>query len=242
MYLTEDEMPKVTPLKKTEVLTRGHKKKERTRKKLIDAAMELLATRDVGELTLHGLAEAAEMSNGTVYNYFDSREAVLDAVAIELATRFSGTIEVLNSSTQSGAERVSTGLRLYSERARVDPSWAKALLRVVNFHEGLSSAFAAFVMADIQQGIKAEEFTVSNPSVALDLIVSAGLGAIRAVLEGRSSKDYPEQMAMMLLRALGVPTAKAQKTASKPLPEIPVEPEKPIVPIRKRGRPRKDAA
>ncbi|HEX4844298.1 MAG TPA: TetR/AcrR family transcriptional regulator [Limnobacter sp.] len=235
-------MPKVVPTQSAEVLTRGHKKKERTRRKLIESAMELLATRDVGELTLHGLAEAAEMSNGTVYNYFDSRESVLDAVAIELATRFSSTIELLNASTQSGAERVSTGLRLYVERARKDPAWAKALLRVVNFHEGLSSAFAAFVRADINHGIKSGEFTVADASVALDLIISAGLGAIRAVLEGRAPKDYSEEMAFMLLRALGVSSAKAIKIASRALPALPVESDKVVVPVRKRGRPRKDAS
>ena len=114
-----------------------------------------------------GLAEAAEMSNGTVYNYFSTKEEVLDAVAIELASRFSGTVRVLGESTSCGAERVSLGTRLYIQRAKEDPQWAKALVRLVNFHMGLNSAVASFIASDIRAGVEEGHFELADEALAL---------------------------------------------------------------------------
>ena len=52
-------------------LTRGHKKRARTRQSLIEAALRIYARKGVGELALNELAAEAEVSNGTIYNYFD---------------------------------------------------------------------------------------------------------------------------------------------------------------------------
>ncbi|HCB40298.1 MAG TPA: TetR/AcrR family transcriptional regulator, partial [Gammaproteobacteria bacterium] len=69
----------------SEPLTRGFKKKARTRQTLVDAAIRIYAEKGVGALLLNELAERAGVSNGTVYNYFKTREEVLQAVGIELA-------------------------------------------------------------------------------------------------------------------------------------------------------------
>ena len=62
------------------VRTRGFKKKERTRRQLVEAGVRVLAARGEG-LTVSDVVAEAEVSNGTFYNYFPDREVFIDAVA-----------------------------------------------------------------------------------------------------------------------------------------------------------------
>ena len=50
--------------------TRGYKKRERTRRSLLDAGVETFAKLG-GGLTVRDVVECAGVSNGTFYNYFD---------------------------------------------------------------------------------------------------------------------------------------------------------------------------
>ncbi|HSX71523.1 MAG TPA: helix-turn-helix domain-containing protein, partial [Pseudomonas sp.] len=94
-------------------LTRGHKKRERTRQGLIDAALRLFARKEVGEVALLEVASEADVASGTIYNYFRSRDEVVEAVGIALADEFSEAIELLNVHVDSGARRLSIGVRMF---------------------------------------------------------------------------------------------------------------------------------
>ena len=68
-------------------LTRGHKKKARTRRRLIAAAIDVIADR--GEaFSISDVTTAAGVSHGTFYNYFDDRDALLGAVVPQVLADF----------------------------------------------------------------------------------------------------------------------------------------------------------
>jgi AcrR family transcriptional regulator len=52
-------------------------KKQRTRQAILDAAYELFAEQGYGHTTLEQIAEAAEVSKGTLFAYFPSKEDIL---------------------------------------------------------------------------------------------------------------------------------------------------------------------
>jgi AcrR family transcriptional regulator len=60
--------------------TRGHKKKERTRRHLIAAGLRVLGEKGQG-LTVSDVVAEAEVSNGTFYNYFADRDELLEELA-----------------------------------------------------------------------------------------------------------------------------------------------------------------
>ncbi|MEY4081090.1 MAG: hypothetical protein RL430_1520, partial [Actinomycetota bacterium] len=57
-------------------LTRGHKKRSRTRQTLLDAALRVLAESGEG-FSLTEVAARAGVSHGTFYNYFRDREELM---------------------------------------------------------------------------------------------------------------------------------------------------------------------
>jgi len=133
-------------------LTRGHKKRARTRQGLLDAALRVFARQDVFETGLIDLAAEAEVSTGTIYNYFRTREEVAEALGIALASEFGETITQLSEGISNGAQRIAIGVRLFILRAIADPDWASALVRIVHFDQGLRSTLALHVQNDIRTG------------------------------------------------------------------------------------------
>ncbi|MHC8308370.1 TetR/AcrR family transcriptional regulator [Pseudomonas sp. GT1P32] len=201
-----------------EPLTRGHKKRERTRRGLVDAALRLIARKDVGEIALLEVAAEAEVSNGTIYNYFRTRDEVLEAVGIAMAAEFSDAISALSTDVHCGAQRLSIGVRMFVCRAAADHQWANALLRIIHFDQAMRSRLADHVLGDLREGLRAGTFAYEDEGVALDIVVSCTTGAMRSVVEGRAVAEHDLRVAEMVLQALGVTPAKARKIAGKPLP------------------------
>ncbi|MCB2251564.1 TetR/AcrR family transcriptional regulator [Pseudomonas chlororaphis] len=214
-------MPTPTPPLDTAVpepLTRGHKKRERTRRGLVDAALRLVARKEVGEIALLEVAAEAAVSNGTIYNYFRTRDEVLEAVGIAMAAEFSDAISVLSADVQCGAQRLSIGVRMFVCRAAADHQWANALLRIIHFDQAIRSRLAAHVLDDLREGLQAGIFAYEDEGIALDLVLSCTTGAMRSVVEGRAVVEHDVRVAEMVLKALGATPAKARKIAAKPLP------------------------
>ena len=201
-----------------EPLTRGHKKRERTRRGLVDAALRLVARKEVGEIALFEVAAEAAVSNGTIYNYFRTRDEVLEAVGIAMAAEFSDAISVLNAQVQCGAQRLSIGVRMFVCRAAADHQWANALLRIIHFDQAMRSRLADHVLGDLREGLRAGTFAYEDEGVALDVVLSCTTGAMRSVVEGRAVAEHDLRVAEMVLQALGVTPARARKIAGKPLP------------------------
>ncbi|MGF6554362.1 AcrR family transcriptional regulator [Pseudomonas sp. S30_BP2TU TE3576] len=201
-----------------EPLTRGHKKRERTRRGLVDAALRLIARKEVGEIALFEVAAEAAVSNGTIYNYFRTRDEVLEAVGIAMASEFSDAISVMNSDVHCGAQRLSIGVRMFVCRAAADHQWANALLRIIHFDQAMRSRLAAHVLGDLREGLRAGTFAYEDEGIALDLVLSCTTGAMRSVVEGRAVIEHDVRVAEMILQALGVTPAKAREIAVKPLP------------------------
>ena len=216
-------------------LTRGHKKRARTRQSLIEAALRIYARKGVGELALNELAAEAEVSNGTIYNYFTTREEVLSAVGVWLIEQFSRLIDSTMTGIVPAPQRVAIAMRMLIERAFAEHDWAAAIVRVMHFDEGMRSAAIEFLRADLQAGLAQGSFNYSDEQVALELFVSVTLGGLRSVVEGRAAPDRGNKMAEMTLMALGVSGADARHFANLPLPGPMPLAEAPAA--RRRGRP-----
>lgn len=213
--------PASTPMSKTAKpdtpLTRGHKKRERTRQGLIDAALRLFARKEVGEVALLEVASEAEVASGTIYNYFRTRDEVVEAVGIALANEFSETISNLSAEIDSGSRRLAIGVRMFIRRAFADPDWASAVIRVVHFDQAIRSTIAQHVLSDLRAGHEEGVFNYEDEGIALDLVVSCGVGGMRAVVEGRGVENHDIKVAEMVLKALGATPARARKLAQQAL-------------------------
>lgn len=181
--------------------------------------MRIYARQGAAELALNQLAEEAGVSNGTVYNYFRSKEDVLDAVGIALAEALSVEVTALSRDLTSGAERIAVGVRSFVLHAIDDPQWASALVSVAHYAEGMRSLLAVNVCSDLQLGTSQGDLHYENKGLAMMMVVAMTTGAMQTLAGGKVSPDCDCMVAEMVLLALGLDRAKARAFAFGAMPE-----------------------
>jgi AcrR family transcriptional regulator len=199
----------------------GLGKKERTRRQLLQAALRVFAVRGVGTSTVQEIAENAGMTTGTVYNHFDTKEAVVQAVAAWLADTLCGAISESQADVREGAQRMAIGQRRCIELAEQSPAWALVILDVAGAApEHLAAEIARYAGADLRLGILQGDFKVSDEAAAMDLIMGVPWQAMRSVAMGMTSPGHDTRVTAMLLQGLGMTPAKAARVAAQPLPPL----------------------
>ena len=167
----------------------GEKRRQRSRRKearpseLVAAALELFVERGFAATRLDDVAASAGVSKGTLYLYFDSKEALFKAVIQEaivpelvaaeqlLAGHRGSAAEVLRELTffwwrHSGATRLAGVPKLMIAESGNFPELAKY------YHDHVMMRGRALVSAVLTRGIEAGEFRAVDLETAIDLIIA----------------------------------------------------------------------
>lgn len=193
----------------------GLEKRERTRSSLIDAAYRVFAQKETDAVTIDDIIAEAGVARGTFYNYFQTREDVLKAVAASLSDQMNQKIWAQSEAIADPAERMAIALRQFLHQARRDATWGWVIVRIGLVAAPLSETIERGVMSDLEAGIRLNRFQTDSIQAAMDLVLGTGLMAMRSILEGHTSPDHPEQITKLILKTLGVADAEAQVLAFK---------------------------
>lgn len=193
-------------------LSRGHKKKSRTRRQLLDAAVDVLAERGEG-FSIADVATRAGMSHGTFYNYFGDREELLDALVAHIVEEFA-------SVAAREVEEPDAALRFARISARAlasaveSPNTMRVALRLEAAQRALLLAGPlSYLQQDLVDGHRSGRFTESPDDATLDVILGSLLLAARRVVDGESSPAYRSSVIRRLLMSLGVDGDEADRIA-----------------------------
>lgn len=211
--------------------------RERTRELLLDAAVRVFARKGADAAAIHEIAAEAGVANGTFYNYFRTREALLEATSLRLAHRLHTAIAASRAAVDDPAERIAIGCRRFILQARHDPIWGAALLRVWHSSPTASATAADPLLADLRAGRRRGRLQYASETVALDLVQGTVLSAMRSVLEGRAADAHASAVAAVVLRALGVDSAEADAIARRALPPLAGGDAAPALRVAGRSRP-----
>jgi len=205
------------------------RKAEATRRRLLDAASELMSAGGPESLTIAALADQAEIGLGTFYNYFSSREAIIDAVIYETVETLGQQLDVLTADLDDAAEVYSFSLRHLMGTAVSDPVWGWFLVRLGIAHEGLVGILGPRASRDLQYGLETGRFLLEDVSLASAMTFGSLLSAMRTTLQTDRAADPSARYAEHLLRMVGIPADEAHEIAHRPLPPLPPVPEVPLV-------------
>jgi len=211
----------------------------RTREALLDAAVRVFARKGAGAAAIHEIAAEAGLANGTFYNYFRSREALLEATSLRLAERLHLAVAASRTAVDDPAERVAIGCRRFVGQVSHDPVWAAALLRVWNSTSTPSIKAADPLLADLRAGRRRGRLRYASETAAVDLVQGTVLAGMRTVLEGRADATHATAIAALVLRGLGIASDEADRIAARPLPPLAVSLASP--PVAAAARPRRRA-
>jgi AcrR family transcriptional regulator len=196
-------------------------KRERTRRQLLGAAVQVFAARGINDATIQEIAAVAGMANATVYNHFKTREEVVHAVAAWLAETLCLTIAGSYEHIGQAAERMAIGNRRYVWLAEQSPAWALLLLAVMDASPQEMLRILQYPLGDLRLGVQQKAFRIASEGAAMDLIGGTVAQAMRSVALGYAAPGHGTAIATIVLRGLGVPFERAAQIAARPLPDFP---------------------
>jgi len=195
-------------------------KRERTRKKILEAAFGLIGNEEGLTVRIEEICAAAQLSRGTFYNYFTSLEQLFEVLAIELSHDLNRALVSTWDETRGHAEGSNAAIQQYLVYARRDPAWAWAMVHLSAYGPAFGAESWDACYRAIAQGIEAGEFDVPNATVGRDLMTGTVLATVRTMLRSGCDRSQPRIISYHVLRALGVPEARARAIADIRLPDI----------------------
>lgn len=197
------------------------RKAEQTRRRILDAAREQMAQGGPESITILSIADRADIGQGTFYNYFPSRDEVIEAVIYDVVETLGERLDELTRRMSDAAEIYSFSLRHLMQSAVSDPVWGWFMVRLGIAQEGLLLALGPRAARDIQLGVDRGRFKVDDVPLASAMTFGALLAAMHSYLDNRSPEDPSQQYGEDLLRMVGVPADEAHRVSLLPLPPLP---------------------
>ncbi|MFJ9173684.1 TetR/AcrR family transcriptional regulator [Streptomyces sp. NPDC102360] len=198
---------------------RGARKRAETRLRLIRAAFELLGRPEGRHTQIEDVIRHTGVARGTFYNYFDSRDDLLDVMAYELNHGMDAAV----ARAPDPATRTSWALRLYIRKAQRNPQWGWAMVNVAaNGRQAFGHDTFRNATETLQDGIADGLLRISSLEAALDLVTGAGLQAIHSVCRGEAGPSHAEDVTQAVLLGLGLHRSRVLRLLGSPLPALPI--------------------
>ncbi|MFJ2690177.1 TetR/AcrR family transcriptional regulator [Pseudomonas sp. NPDC087336] len=183
----------------------------RTRNKLLRAARAVMGSKGIEATTINDITDEAELSFGSFYNYFPSKEEIARAVFIEDAERLVESFEAAKTPTTGIAEIVGTNFRLCVYRGLSDPIWGWFLVYSIYSINDMLSIMGKPLARDIMIGNDSRDFDVVDVDSTVDCIIGGMLFLLRQVLQGARPVSAIESAVQYILRGLGVSHEEAER-------------------------------
>jgi len=124
----------------------ARRERERTarREAILDAAQELIASEGYYGVRMDAVADAAELSKGTLYLYFENKDALCAAVATRLIDEFIPRIEGAINEAETGLDGVRALLQAYYDQTVENPHHFRFALAWLSAGERMDDSTEAF--------------------------------------------------------------------------------------------------
>ena len=115
-------------------LSRRERKKRETHRRLMGAALQLFREHGYDATTVEQIAEAADVAKGTFFNYFDTKEAILPALAEWRLRQLEDVLVPERGAPASPVARIKMALCLVAEDPLANPLLAGRLFAAIMPH------------------------------------------------------------------------------------------------------------
>jgi AcrR family transcriptional regulator len=199
---------------------RVQRRQQRTRAQLTRAAASIIADKGVDGLRLREVTDAADVGFGSFYNYFGSKEDLVDAVVLDLMSTLATTLIAHVAEFDDPAEAASAAHRWFVRNATEDPATARLMVNLDQADVQFQQRILPFGQRLLESGVEQGRFVMSSPGTTLTYVVGATMAVTRAVLDGRLSPQAESETAEVLLHALGLDAEQAREIAHRRLPSV----------------------
>ncbi len=202
--------------------TRRDRRIERRRADIMTAAAQIFAQKGYAGSTTKDIAEAADIGESTLYNYFESKRDIFIAIVDQKAQQID---ELLSTAKPKDPEEMVALMdkaleiiltkALYSRSLLIEAWMVNDLFE--NFLKHRLERVQQFVQEIIEADIASGRLSPIDPSLAARLLIAMCIGAILPYLRGNEAPPTPERrreiaetVIYILLNGLLAPQSKIQ--------------------------------
>ena len=201
-------------------LPRGERKKIKTRDALLVAAQELILEKGVRDVTVNQITESADIGLGTFYNYFKTKDDVLDGIAELLYDSYHADVDRIVEGVTDPAEIVAKSAKYTINKAVDGSQWGWIM-----FDSGIGIRKHSITMRargekDMREGAESGRFKIQNLQLTLSMISGGVMSVSHDIYRGFLSKDIIDEALVQVLGLLGIPQEEATAIVALPLPKI----------------------
>ena len=192
---------------------------DQRRREILEAAVGLFRERGFEVTTVQAIARMAEVAAGTVYLYFPSKEAILDAIQEDfesgLLDRFGEIAQAVLAEEDASGEIVSyqevvgrliDGIVAYSvDRRAVCEVMARHVRRAGIASDGLAGGLTELLARVIREGVRLGYIETSDPEMSaylLNLAAATAIGHAIAFEDEETLNRVVRQAKEMYIKAL----------------------------------------
>ncbi len=192
------------------VTTRADRARLRTRRSLLDAGRTLIAAKGLAGLRIQDITEEADVALGSFYNYFQSKEELLEAIITESLSDLTSAIITNVDDDTDPAEVVALANLRVIRLAYDEPDFARLIVNIGHSEALFGDAVQPYARIAVQRGIESGRFVVADIEVLLTAVIGGAFALIREILGGRHGAHAHQAFAHQVLASLGLPPHEAQ--------------------------------
>jgi AcrR family transcriptional regulator len=194
----------VQPENQPATMTRGERRRELTRRRLLDAGKLLIAQRGVSGLRIQDITEHADVALGSFYNHFATKEDLVAQVVTQSLDELATTTLDTVPDNADPAEVVAVSCIRVIRLAYDEPDFARLVVNLANADVLFGAAIQPYAREVIERGVASGRFVVADLDVTLTAVIGGALALIREMLEDRHSSGAELSYARYVLGGLGL--------------------------------------
>jgi len=191
------------------------RRQQQTRTKLIDAIRKLTAEKGVEAVTIRDIAAEADIAMGSFYNYFESKELLLNEALEEIMFQAGDAIDLLNQESDDPLEVIATAFATFSELSKHDPLLGWFVVRMTSYDRSIGATLAERFERDLKKGLASGQFDVPDLRIAMSAAQTALIDFLHQQLSGAVSENGLIDFIHLMLRMLGADEAASRRTAER---------------------------
>ena len=194
----------------------GRERRARTRQRIIEAALGVIAERGPDAPVIEDFIQAADIARGTFYNHFKTTEELLTATSSWLEDSLIDSIESAIGGFDDPVRRAATGMRLWLHLSRQDPVFCAFVVR----SRFRGAAVERTLALDLGAGLRSGRLAAPSIELARDLVVGTIREAQARMMDARVPATFPDDVVRLILRALRADERKIAALLAAPVPSV----------------------
>ena len=199
-------------------------RREEMQNTLMFSALALASDKSIHEIDVDDIIQHAEVSRGSFYKYFASVQALIPALANQLAHELTAEIDEITHQIPSTATRLVINAKLTVRRLVKAKVLGNFFIQLPWASQNPEFNVFTNISSDVVLGIKEGLFAKMPASIGCNLLVGSLVGGIHTMLAKPSAASYENKVLRPALIGLGLDPKTADELLDVSMPSLPALP------------------